>query len=174
MKTNQLSLSELEMEKEKNLFVLNQDKMIEFIPLKSQLKRKNLTGKQCRENLLKILKHLKNLKLTPGEVYILILNTKRVQIDLLCFTKVMKHNVFSKKPFEKLLSYELITAVKHNDMTSCIELLQKNKYIVYDFDYVSFSDKSFKKTYLFWCLDLHDGLALELQKRSCKTQLIID
>jgi len=35
----------------------------------------------------------------------------------------MINHVFSKKPFEKLLSYELISAAKHNDMTSCIELL---------------------------------------------------
>jgi len=40
-----MSLSELEMEKGNKLFVLNQEKMMEFIPLNSQLKRKNLTGK---------------------------------------------------------------------------------------------------------------------------------
>lgn len=58
------------MEKGKKIFVLNQDKMMEFIPIKSEFKRKNMTGKQLREKLLKTLKHLKDLKLTPGEVCI--------------------------------------------------------------------------------------------------------
>jgi len=52
----------------------------------------------------------------------------------------MRNNVFSKKPFEKIFSYELITATKHNDIIKCTDLLQKNKFIVYDFDYVSYSE----------------------------------
>lgn len=49
--------------------------------------------------------------------------------------QLMENVVFSSQPFEKSNSYQFIQAVKINDLDLVTELLQKNKYLVYDFDY---------------------------------------
>lgn len=50
----------------------------------------------------------------------------------------MENKVFSQKPFEKDKSYLLFQCVKANDTDQATFLLKYNKYIVYDFDYVTF------------------------------------
>lgn len=66
--------------------------------------------------------------------------------------------VFSVRPFQKAKSYQFIQAAKYGDMYQLKDLLQENKYLVYDFDYVFECAK----------LDLHDGAALGLQARTLR------
>jgi len=42
------------------------------------------------------------------------------------------------KPYENRGSYELIQAVKHGDLKSVTQLIEENKFLVYDYDYVIF------------------------------------
>lgn len=52
---------------------------------------------------------------------------------------VMKHKIFSKKPYEKPLSKELIHAAKKNNVEELRNLLEMNPYLVFDFDYYNMS-----------------------------------
>ena len=54
----------------------------------------------------------------------------------------MTNQIFSKNPYEKKHSRELIDAVKEGDVLSILEYLSYNKYLVYDFDSVSFSRRN--------------------------------
>lgn len=51
----------------------------------------------------------------------------------------MKNKVFSKKPYEKPLSKELIHATKKNGFEEVKNLLLINPYLVFDFDYYNMS-----------------------------------
>ncbi|KAL4431715.1 hypothetical protein ABPG74_017344 [Tetrahymena malaccensis] len=104
-----------QVQQETTQYIISKDKLLHFQLFRSQKERKNLTKKQHRANLIKILNHIKNLNLTPKEIYL--------------------NNVFSTKPFEKQYSYEFITAAKHNNLLLCDFFITKNKYLVYDFDY---------------------------------------
>ncbi|KAL4508518.1 hypothetical protein ABPG72_003822 [Tetrahymena utriculariae] len=104
-----------QVQKEKTQYIISKEKLLHFQLFRSQKERKNLTKKQHRANLIKILNHIKNLNLTPKEIFL--------------------NNVFSTKPFEKQYSYEFITAAKHNNLLLCDFYITKNKYLVYDFDY---------------------------------------
>ena len=48
---------------------------------------------------------------------------------------VLKHRVFSKKPYEKQGSRELIHAAKKNIIEEVEFLLKQNPYLVFDFDF---------------------------------------
>lgn len=48
----------------------------------------------------------------------------------------MAGKVFSKTPFAKEGSYQLIEAAKFGKIDLIVELLERNPYLVYDFDYV--------------------------------------
>ncbi|EAR83390.2 ankyrin repeat protein (macronuclear) [Tetrahymena thermophila SB210] len=104
-----------QVQRETTQYIISKDKMLHFQLFRSQKERRNLTKKQHRANLIKILNQIKNLNLTPKEILL--------------------NNVFSTKPFEKQYSYEFITAAKHNNLLLCDFLITKNKYLVYDFDY---------------------------------------
>lgn len=47
-----------------------------------------------------------------------------------------RKKIFSTKPFQKPGSYELISAAKFGKFYEVRSLLQKNRYLVYDYDYV--------------------------------------
>ena len=49
----------------------------------------------------------------------------------------MQNQIFSVKPFQKPFSRELFMAVKLENYDLAREYLLKNKYLVYDYDYMS-------------------------------------
>ena len=49
---------------------------------------------------------------------------------------MLTQHIFSTAPFEKKNSKEFITACKNDDQETVADLLQKNKFLVYDFDHV--------------------------------------
>ena len=48
----------------------------------------------------------------------------------------MENNIFSKKPFQRPNSYEFINAVKEGSLKKAIEILQNDRFLVYEFDQV--------------------------------------
>ena len=52
------------------------------------------------------------------------------------FQQLIKNQIFSKNPYQKAYSKELIEAVKTGNIPFIKELLNFNKYLVYDFDNV--------------------------------------
>ena len=49
----------------------------------------------------------------------------------------MNNKIISWRPYEKKHSREFILSCKHGNLTRIQELLEINKYLVYDFDHVS-------------------------------------
>ena len=52
------------------------------------------------------------------------------------FREVIKYQLFSGKPFQMKEGKDFFKAVKDNDYIKCLVLLRRNKYLVYDLDYV--------------------------------------
>lgn len=48
---------------------------------------------------------------------------------------MIENKVFSKKPYQRKMSNEFIHAVKLNQMDRVNELLEYNRYLVFDFDF---------------------------------------
>ncbi|CAK59218.1 unnamed protein product (macronuclear) [Paramecium tetraurelia] len=87
--------------------------------LKEQIKPPKRTKKQLRHCLLRALKKLKEMNIT---------------------TKMMvQKQIFSKKPYQKPFSQEFIHAVKLNQLEKVHQYLEKNKYLVFDFDFFNMS-----------------------------------
>ncbi|CAD8197722.1 unnamed protein product [Paramecium pentaurelia] len=87
--------------------------------LKEQIKPPKRTKKQLRHCLLRALKKLKEMNIT---------------------TKMMvQKQIFSKRPYQKPFSQEFIHAVKLNQLEKVHQYLEKNKYLVFDFDFFNMS-----------------------------------
>ncbi|CAD8203156.1 unnamed protein product [Paramecium octaurelia] len=87
--------------------------------LNEQIKPAKRTKKQLRQCLLRALKKLKEMNIT---------------------TKMMlQKQIFSKKPYQKLYSQEFIHAVKLNQLEKVRQYLDKNQYLVFDFDFFNMS-----------------------------------
>ena len=77
----------------------------------------------------------------------------RLKVDLNAY---FQGKVFSKNPFEKEGSYELIEAAKFGEINKLLKLLKENKNLVYDFDYIGM-------TALHWaCKRNHEKAAMIL------------
>ncbi|CAD8119429.1 unnamed protein product [Paramecium sonneborni] len=87
--------------------------------LKEQIKPPKRTKKQLRHCLLRALKKLKEMNVS---------------------TKMMvQKQIFSKKPYQKPYSQEFIHAVKLNQIEKVHQYLEKNQYLVFDFDFFNMS-----------------------------------
>lgn len=71
--------------------------------------------RQVRLSLRNTLLRLRRLKLTPRDL--------------------LRNDVFSVRPYQKKHSYELIQYVKKNDIDHVKELLNRNRFLIYDFDH---------------------------------------
>ena len=98
--------------------------------------KKNKKKKQMRKGMLDYLKKLRRLGLNIEECH--------------------KHDIFSKKPYQKEFSYQFIENVKLGKIHEAYRLLKKNKYLVYDFDWIHL-------TPLHWaCKRNHENVAIML------------
>ena len=60
----------------------------------------------------------------------------RLEKCYLEFDEAIEHNLFSGIPYQMKESPSFFKAVKDNDYIKCLVLLRRNKYLVYDLDYV--------------------------------------
>ncbi|CAK58172.1 unnamed protein product (macronuclear) [Paramecium tetraurelia] len=91
--------------------------------LKEDIKPPKKTKKELKGCLLRALRKLKEMNI----------NTKMM----------LQKQIFSKKPYQKPNSQEFIHAVKLNQLDKVKQYIEKNKYIIFDFDY-------FNMTALHW------------------------
>lgn len=84
----------------------------------------------------------------------------------------MSEKIFSHSSFEKKGSFALFKAVKNEDMRIVKQLLEKNKYLVYDYDYVkknlyfSYKGESSEFEYI---LVASNDFTLGSEERQCGT-----
>ncbi|CAD8179115.1 unnamed protein product [Paramecium pentaurelia] len=105
----------------------------------------NIITKNIEIEQEKILKEdIKPPKKTKKELKGCLLRALRKLKEMNINTKIMlQKQIFSKKPYQKPNSKEFIHAVKLNQLEKVKQYLEKNKYIIFDFDY-------FNMTALHW------------------------
>ncbi|CAD8192657.1 unnamed protein product [Paramecium pentaurelia] len=87
--------------------------------LNEQIKPAKRTKKQLRQCLLRALKKLKEMNVTTN--------------------MMLQKQIFSKKPYQKPYSQEFIHAVKLNQLEKVRQYLEKNQYLVFEFDFFNMS-----------------------------------
>ena len=55
---------------------------------------------------------------------------------------MLNKKIFSKRPYEKIGSSELVMAVKKNQLYKVQSHLKKNRFLVYDYDYYNMVPKT--------------------------------
>ena len=102
----------------------NETEKLKMRPRKSLIKQEiDLISKMKFEKKLRV---LKSLKITLAKM-------KRLHLIL---SECVKNLIFSKKPFQRPLSYEFIKCAKEGDVKTAAKLVLMDKFLVYEYDYV--------------------------------------
>ena len=120
-------------------------KKLVILPLKTEeISEKNMKNLNIFEDslnsnrYLQIISDVKTSKANFSQVRKSLRETLDMIFELKLNLKAFRERkVLSTKPFEKLGSYEFIHAAKQGNLEKIEEMLKKNRFLVYDFDYVS-------------------------------------